>query len=55
MSNKAIFFDRDDTLIQDFGFINSPDQIKLLDGVAEGLVELKGRLRTERPPEAKSV
>ena len=40
MSNKAIFFDRDDTLIEDPGYINDPDQVKLLDGVAEALVEL---------------
>jgi len=41
MSNRAIFFDRDDTLIEDPGFINNPDQVKLLDGVTEALIELK--------------
>ena len=41
MSNKAIFFDRDDTLIEDPGYINHPDQVKLLDGVADALAELK--------------
>jgi D,D-heptose 1,7-bisphosphate phosphatase len=41
MSNKAIFLDRDDTLIEDPGYINHPDQVKLLDGVAEALAELK--------------
>ncbi len=41
MSDKAIFLDRDDTLIEDPGYINYPDQIKLLDGVAEALIELK--------------
>jgi len=41
MSDKAIFFDRDNTLIEDPGYINSPDQVKLLDGVAEALNELK--------------
>ena len=41
MSNKAIFLDRDDTLIEDPGYINSSEQIKLLDGVAEALGELK--------------
>lgn len=41
MPNKAIFLDRDDTLIEDPGYINQPDQVKLLDGVAEALVELK--------------
>jgi D,D-heptose 1,7-bisphosphate phosphatase len=41
MSDKAIFLDRDDTLIEDPGYINHPDQVRLLDGVAEALIELK--------------
>jgi len=41
MFNKAIFLDRDDTLIEDPGYINHPDQVKLLDGVADALRELK--------------
>lgn len=41
MPNKAIFLDRDDTLIEDPGYIDHPDQVKLLDGVAEALIELK--------------
>jgi D-glycero-D-manno-heptose 1,7-bisphosphate phosphatase len=41
MANKAIFFDRDNTLIEDPGYINHPDQVKLLSDVAESLVELK--------------
>lgn len=41
MSNKAIFLDRDETLIEDPGYINNPEQIRLLDGVAEALIELK--------------
>ena len=41
MSNKAVFLDRDDTLIEDPGYINHPDQIKLLGGAAEALIELK--------------
>jgi D-glycero-D-manno-heptose 1,7-bisphosphate phosphatase len=41
MSDKAIFLDRDETLIEDPGYINHPDQVKLLDGVAEALIELK--------------
>ena len=41
MSNKAIFFDRDDTLIEDPGYINNPDQVKLLEGVPEALSKLK--------------
>jgi D,D-heptose 1,7-bisphosphate phosphatase len=42
MFNKAIFLDRDDTLIEDPGFINHPDQVKLLDGVDKSLIELRG-------------
>lgn len=41
MSERAIFLDRDDTLIEDPGYISSPEQVKLLDGVAEALIELK--------------
>ncbi len=41
MSEKAIFLDRDNTLIEDAGYINSPEQVKLLDGVAGALIELK--------------
>ncbi len=39
MPNKAIFLDRDGTLVEDPGYINHPDQVKLLDGVAEALIE----------------
>jgi D,D-heptose 1,7-bisphosphate phosphatase len=41
MSNKAIFLDRDNTLIEDPGFISHPDQVKLLDGVDKSLIEFK--------------
>jgi D,D-heptose 1,7-bisphosphate phosphatase len=41
MPNKAIFLDCDGTLIEDPGYINHPDQVKLLDGVPESLIELK--------------
>lgn len=41
MPDKAIFLDRDDTLIEDPGYINHPDQVVLLDGVAEALIQLK--------------
>jgi D,D-heptose 1,7-bisphosphate phosphatase len=39
MPNKAIFLDRDGTLIEDPGYINHPDQVKLLDGASEALIE----------------
>jgi D,D-heptose 1,7-bisphosphate phosphatase len=38
MSETAIFLDRDDTLIHDPGYINDPDQVKLMDGVPECLI-----------------
>jgi D-glycero-D-manno-heptose 1,7-bisphosphate phosphatase len=41
MADKAVFFDRDNTLIEDPGYINHPDQVKLLDGVPEALIELR--------------
>lgn len=41
MPDKAIFLDRDDTLIEDPGYINDPDQLKLLDGIPEALIELR--------------
>lgn len=41
MTNKAVFLDRDDTLIEDPGYINNPDQVKLLDGVGESLSKLR--------------
>ena len=40
MPDKAIFLDRDDTLIEDPGYINHPDQVKLLEGAATALSEL---------------
>ena len=39
--NKAIFLDRDDTLIEDPGYINHPGQVKLLPDSAASLVQLK--------------
>jgi D-glycero-D-manno-heptose 1,7-bisphosphate phosphatase len=41
MSNKAIFLDRDNTLIEDPGYISHPDQVKLLDGVDKSLIEFR--------------
>ena len=41
MSYKAIFLDRDDTLIEDPGYINNPKQVALLDGVPEALIALR--------------
>ncbi len=41
MSQKAIFLDRDDTLVDDPGYIQSPEQVKLLPGAAEALMQFK--------------
>jgi D-glycero-D-manno-heptose 1,7-bisphosphate phosphatase len=41
MSNKAIFLDRDGTIIEDPGYLSHPEQVNLLDGAAEALVELR--------------
>lgn len=41
MSRKAIFLDRDDTLIDDPGYIRHPDQVELLPGVPEAIVQFK--------------
>jgi D,D-heptose 1,7-bisphosphate phosphatase len=41
MGQKAVFFDRDDTLIEDPGYIRTPDQVKLLPAVARSLIQLK--------------
>jgi D,D-heptose 1,7-bisphosphate phosphatase len=40
MSNKAIFLDRDDTLIEDPGYLSDPEQVKLLPGVDLALKSL---------------
>jgi D-glycero-D-manno-heptose 1,7-bisphosphate phosphatase len=39
--SKAVFLDRDQTLIHDPGYINHPDQVTLIEGVPEALNELK--------------
>ncbi len=41
MSNIAVFFDRDGTLIHDPGYLNHPDQVQILEGVAEALKEFQ--------------
>ena len=41
MAPQAIFWDRDNTLIEDPGYIKDPSQVKLLPGVGQSLVQLK--------------
>ncbi len=37
MSQRAVFLDRDNTIIEDPGFINDPDAVSLLPGAAEAI------------------
>ena len=41
MTNAAVFLDRDGTIIEDPGYLNHPDQVKLLAGAGEALKELQ--------------
>ena len=41
MSGKAVFLDRDNTLMEDPGYVDHPGQVKLLPGSAEALVQMK--------------
>ena len=38
--NKAVFLDRDGTIIEDSGYINSPEQIKFIPGSIEAIKKL---------------
>jgi len=41
MPDKAIFLDRDDTIIEDSGYISRAEQVKLIPAAAAALVELR--------------
>jgi D-glycero-D-manno-heptose 1,7-bisphosphate phosphatase len=41
MTNAAVFLDRDGTIIEDPGYLNHPDQVKLLAGAGEAIKELQ--------------
>ena len=41
MPNKAVFLDRDDTIVDDPGYIQSPEQLRLIPGVTDALKQLK--------------
>jgi len=41
MAGKAVFLDRDDTLIEDPGYLSDPGQVKIIKGVPEALKELR--------------
>lgn len=41
MAFKAIFLDRDNTIIEDPGYINHPNQVKLLPGATSALMDMR--------------
>ncbi|MBN1489941.1 MAG: HAD family hydrolase [Phycisphaerae bacterium] len=41
MANKAVFFDRDGTLIADPGYLSDPDDVRLMPGAAESVRRLR--------------
>ena len=41
MAGKAVFLDRDGTLIEDIGYMSDPEQINLLPAVPKALIELR--------------
>ena len=41
MASKAVFLDRDNTLIEDPGYINHPNQVELLGGVGSALSDMR--------------
>ncbi len=60
MPNKAVFLERDNTIIDDQGYINHPNQVELMPGAAESLNSFKkmGFLRimvTNQPAVARGI
>ena len=43
MPTPAVFLDRDGTLMEDLGYMGDPGQVRLYDGVREGLAALQAR------------
>ena len=43
MTNRAIFLDRDGTIVEDMGYARSADQMQLLPGAAEAIREFRQR------------
>ena len=43
MANRAVFLDRDGTIVEDPGFLHEPDKVKLLPGAAAAIRQLNDR------------
>lgn len=43
MKNKAVFLDRDGTIVEDVGYARSPEQMRLLPGAGEAIREFRRR------------
>jgi len=43
MSNKAVFIDRDGTIIYDHGYIKDPSKVNILDGAKEAIKLLRSK------------
>ncbi len=41
MNNRAVFLDRDGTIIREVGYLSHPDQVEVLPGIPEALKRLK--------------
>ncbi len=44
MLKPTVFFDRDDTLNYDPGYLSDPSKVKLFDGVGEGIFKLRNEI-----------
>ena len=51
MLTPAVFFDRDDTLNLDTGYLGDPEKVKLFEGVGVGIRKLKTLLRKRETDE----
>ena len=41
MSHPAVFLDRDGTIIEDVGYLNEPDKVRLLPGAADAVRRMR--------------
>ena len=43
-ANKAVFIDRDGTMIDDYGYIKDPGKVEILDGVKTAIELLRANI-----------